>query len=162
MNSKLTNLLWHRLDGSPLKVYLFDTLLSDISKTNSNLSFYIGADSQYAYNKVIYSVVLVMLKKGRGGRGYYNRIITQGKITTKQRLFQETYFAVKLATEINPLLETIGHAIKEIHTDLNPDPNYISSTMISQCLGYINGMGFVGRTKPDSWAASSVADLKSR
>ena len=103
-----------------------------------------------------------MLKKGKGGRGYYNRIITQGKITTKQRLFQETYFAVKLATEINPLLETIGHTIKEIPTDLTPDPNYISSTMISHCLGYIHGMGFVGRTKPDSWAASSVADLKSR
>ena len=75
---------------------------------------------------------------------------------------QETYYAVKLATEINPILEKIGFHIEEIHTDLNPDKNYISSTMIGQCLGYINGMGFIGKTKPDSWAASSVADLKSR
>ena len=77
-------------------------------------------------------------------------------------MFQETYYAVKLATEINPLLESIGYKIEEIHTDLNPDPNYISSTMINQCLGYIKGMGFKGMTKPNSWAASSVADLKSK
>ena len=85
-----------------------------------------------------------------------------GKVTTQQRLFQETYYAVDLATKINPLLESIGHNIKEIHTDLNPDPNYISSTMINQCLGYIHGMGFKGTTKPNSWAASSVADSKSK
>ena len=162
METKLNTLPWYRLDGTKLENPLFDTLLSDISKIDDNIKFYIGADSQYAYKKTVYSVVLVMLKEGKGGRGYYHRIITKTKETTKQRLFQETYYAVKLAVEINPLLESIGKKIAEIHTDLNPDPNYLSSTMINQCLGYISGMGFIGKTKPDSWAASSVADLKSR
>ena len=59
-------------------------------------------------------------------------------------------------------MESLGHRIEEIHTDLNPNKNYISSTMIQQCLGFIKGMGFKGTTKPDSWAASSVADIKTK
>jgi len=154
--------MWHRLNGVQLIKPLEDTILEDVSKTQSSLSFYIGADSHYSHKKVVYSIVLVMLKKGRGGIGYYSRKIEKGFITTQQRLFQETYYAVELAVRINPLLESIGYKVKEIHTDLNPDPNYLSSTMINQCLGYIKGMGFKGITKPDSWAASSVADVKSK
>ena len=154
--------MWYRLNGNQLNKTLEDTVLEDVTKTDLPLKFYIGADSQYAYKKVVYSVVLVMLKEGQGGIGYYRRIFDKGVITTQQRLFQETYYAVDLAVKINPLLESIGRKIEEIHTDLNPDPNYLSSTMINQCLGYIKGMGFKGITKPNSWAASSVADLKSR
>ena len=154
--------MWRRLNGSQLDLSLEETLLTDISKISENLKFYIGSDSHYSNNKVVYSIVLVLLKKGKGGLGFYNRIHEKGKITTQQRLFQETYFSVELATKINPVLEKIGFKIEEIHTDLNPNPNYISSTMINQCLGYIKGMGFKGTTKPNSWAASSVADLKSK
>ena len=154
--------MWYRLNGNQLNKTLEDIVLEDVSKTEASLKFYIGADSHYAYKKVVYSVVLVMLKKGQGGIGYYKRIFEKGVMTTQQRLFQETYYAVDLAVQINPLLESIGYKIEEIHTDLNPDPNYLSSTMINQCLGYIKGMGFKGITKPNSWAASSVADLKSR
>jgi len=154
--------MWYRLNGNQLHKTLEDTILEDITKTESPLKFYIGADSQYAYKTIVYSVVLVMLKQGQGGIGYYKRISDKGIMTTQQRLFQETYYAVDLAVKINPVLESTGHKIEEIHADLNPDPNYLSSIMINQCLGYIRGMGFKGITKPNSWAASSVADLKSR
>ena len=154
--------MWHRLNGAKLSKTLEDTILEDVANADSPLNFYIGADSNYSHKKIVYSIVLVMLKKGRGGRGYYSRNIQTGFITTKQRLFQETFYAVELAVRINPLLESIGHEVKEIHTDLNPDPNYLSSIMINQCLGYITGMGFKGITKPNSWAASSVADVKSK
>ena len=86
MNDDLNIKKWYRLDGNYLNNPLFDTLLSDISKTEEKLKFYIGADSHYSYNKVIYSVVLVMLKEGRGGRGYYCRMIDNGKTTTRNIL----------------------------------------------------------------------------
>lgn len=153
---------WYRLNGNQLDFSLEETILSDISKTSKDLKFYIGSDSHTANKKTIFSVVLVILKKGKGGIGYYKRILENNSFTTHQRLFQETYYAVELATKINPLLESIGYKIEEIHTDLNPNPNFMSSSMINQCLGYIKGMGFIGKTKPNSWAASSVADLKSK
>ena len=82
--------MWHRLSGAQLKLTLEETLLADISKISEKLKFYIGSDSHYSNNKVVYSVVLVLLKEGRGGLGYYKRIHDKGKITTPQRLFQET------------------------------------------------------------------------
>ena len=154
--------LWKRLSGQPLDKSLEETLFIDIPIFDDKLKFYIGSDSHSVNNKTIFSVVLVVLNKGKGGFGYYKRIFDNNIITTKQKLFQETYYAVELAIKINPYLESIGYKIEEIHTDLNPNPNFLSSSMINQCLGYIKGMGFVGRTKPNSWAASSVADLKSK
>ena len=105
--------MWHRLSGAQLKLTLEETLLADISKISEKLKFYIGSDSHYSKNKVVYSVALVILKEGKGGIGYYKRIYDEGKITTPQRLFQETYYAVELATKINPLLEKIGFKIEE-------------------------------------------------
>ncbi len=155
--------MWKRLSGIEITDTLEQTLLSDISNSSeTNLKFYIGCDSQFRRGKVVYGVVLVVLREGKGGSGYYQRIHKRGRITTQQRLFQETYYAVKLATRINPLLESIGYNIKEIHTDLNPNPDYPSYQMIQQCLGFIKGMGFEGKVKPDSWAASSVADIKTK
>tara|TARA_Y100001963_G_scaffold21067_2_gene27070 strand:+ start:1977 stop:2459 length:483 start_codon:yes stop_codon:yes gene_type:complete len=156
-------IMWKRLSGTTILDTLEDTILSDISKLEQDdLKFYIGCDSQFRRGKVVYGVVLVILREGKGGSGYFNRIHKRGRITTQQRLFQETYYAVKLATRINPLLESIGYKVEEIHTDLNPNKNYVSSTMIQQCLGFIKGMGFEGKTKPNSWAASSVADIKTK
>tara|TARA_B100000131_G_scaffold294920_1_gene311458 strand:+ start:139 stop:606 length:468 start_codon:yes stop_codon:yes gene_type:complete len=155
--------MWKRLSGKSISYTLEDTLLSDITNlTEDNLKFYIGCDSQFRRGKVVYGVVLVVLREGKGGSGYYQRIHKRGRITTQQRLFQETYYAVKLATRINPLLESIGYKIEEIHTDLNPNPEYPSYQMIQQCLGFIKGMGFEGKVKPDSWAATSVADIKTK
>ena len=52
---------WHRLNGKPLKLTLKETLLKDISNSTSNLKFYIGSDSHCYDNKIVYSIVLVML-----------------------------------------------------------------------------------------------------
>ena len=100
-----------------------------------------------------------MIKKGKGGRGYYkNTIPLETNLSLQQRLFMETFKSVKVALWLNPLLESIGYKVNEIHTDLNPNPNYASYEMVHTCLGYIRGMGFEGKVNPDSWAASSVAD----
>ena len=74
----------------------------------------------------------------------------------------ETFKAVKDALWLNPLLESIGYKVNEIHTDLNPNPKHPSYEMVHTCLGYIKGMGFEGKAKPHSWAASSVADYKTK
>ena len=103
-----------------------------------------------------------MNTEGKGARGYYTTIIKKGRISRQQRLFKETYYSVKYALKFNPILESIGYNISEIHTDLNPNTNYLSSDMITSCIGYIRGMGFVGKTNPESWASYGVADIKTK
>lgn len=150
---------WKRFTGEQI-VDLEQTLLTDIAnRSEESLAFYMGGDSMKRQGHVTYTVVLVMLMVGHGGIGYYKRIYDNiPKISRQQRLFRETYETVQDALWINPILETIGHQIKEIHTDLNPDPKMGSHNMIKQSIGYIQGMGFVGKTKPESWVAYEVCD----
>ena len=153
--------LWYRLNNEP--VYdIEEVLLHDIGASKyDEMKFVVGGDSQMASNSVKYCVVLVCTT-GHGGRGYYKVIHKRGRVSRQQRLFKETYYSVKYALQFNPILESVGYHISEIHTDLNPNPKYKSSDMIQSCIGYIRGMGFVGRTKPDSWASYGVADIKTK
>ena len=143
---------------------LGNIILSDIANSDTgDLEFYIGGDSHWNNSKVKFTVAIIMIKKGKGGRGYYkNTIPLETSLSLQQRLFMETFKAVKVALWLNPLLESIGYKVNEIHTDLNPNPDYPSYEMVYTCLGYIKGMGFEGKAKPHSWAASSVADYKTK
>jgi len=154
---------WKRFNGEDIGD-LSETILSDITTADTDdLEFYIGGDSQSSMNKVKFTVAIIMVKKGKGGRGYYKNVVSpQSTMTLQQRLFMETFKAVKVALWLNPILESIGYKVNEIHTDLNPNPNYPSYEMVHTCLGYIKGMGFEGKAKPHSWAASSVADYKTK
>ena len=152
--------MWKRFDNQVID-NLEETILTDIANVSTDdLSFIIGADSQWAKGKVTYTVAIIMLMNGKGGRGYHKTIVTPGRksVSIKQRLFTETYQAVETAIWLNPILETIGYEVDEIHADLNPNPKYPSAQMVQTCIGYIKGMGFEGKVKPDSWAASCSAD----
>ena len=156
--------MWHRFYGENIND-LEETLLTDISEAPTDeLEFIVGADSQWSKGKVTYTVVIVMLLNGKGARGYYKKQITDRNhhVSMRQRLFTETYQAVEVAMWLNPILESIGYEVKEVHTDLNPSPNYPSYEMVQQCLGYIKGMGFEGKLKPDAWAANTVADYRTK
>ena len=154
---------WKRFNGKDIED-LGNTILSDIASSDTeDLEFYIGGDSQSSLNNVKFTVAIIVIKKGKGGRGYYKSTVPlETNLSLQQRLFMETFKAVKVALWLNPLLESIGYKVNEIHTDLNPNPNYASYEMVHTCLGYIRGMGFEGKAKPDSWAASSVADYKTK
>jgi len=155
---------WHRFNNEEINV-LQETILTDISNApTGDLEFIVGADSQWSKGRVTYTVAVIMLMNGKGGRGYYKKQITDRNhyVSLQQRLFTETYQAVEVAVWLNPILESIGYEVKEIHADLNPNPMYKSSEVVQSCLGYIKGMGFNGKIKPHSWAASTVSDYKTK
>lgn len=156
--------MWKRFTGEQIED-LETTLLTDISNTRDehNLSFYIGGDSMKRYVITTYTIVFVMLMEGHGGRGYYKNIKIKDKyVSRQQRLFKETYDSVKAALFINPILESVDYNIKEIHLDINSDPKFGSYEMINQCLGYVQGMGFNGILKPNSWVSMECADRMSK
>jgi len=154
--------MWKRISGEYIPD-LEETLLRDISRTDTNdLKFYVGADSQISNGRTRYTVVLVVRKANKGAQGYYSSTATELHCSRNQRLFQETYMAVELAIRINPLLEQIGFKIDEVHSDLSPHPKNLSNQVVQTCLGYIQGFGFKGKIKPESWASYCVADLKTK
>jgi hypothetical protein len=46
----------------------------------------------------------------------------------------------------------------EIHADINPDPKHESNKALQQAVGYILGMGYEFKVKPESYCASHCAD----
>jgi len=50
----------------------------------------------------------------------------------------------------------------EIHLDVNSKKGNVSYTLADQLSGYAKSAGFECKVKPDSWAASGVADCHTR
>ena len=74
-----------------------------------------------------------------------------------QRMLKEVSTSINIGYEIWPLLDLYGIKL-EIHADINPDPRYESNISMGEALGYITGMGWESKIKPDAYAASSGAD----
>jgi hypothetical protein len=46
----------------------------------------------------------------------------------------------------------------EVHADINTDPNFKSHDSLKEAMGYIRGMGFTFKAKPDAFASSYCAN----
>ena len=165
---------WKRNDkviDEPILEYLEKVIEEELDKGYS-LRVSIGTDSQKA-EKGTYKFATVILIKtsedlggvivGRGGliisSTYYHGFKQTNKELVNERMVFEVGKSVEVAYELAPLLDLYEIPL-EIHADINPDPNHESNKALQQAVGYILGMGYEFKVKPDAWAASSAADKK--
>lgn len=72
------------------------------------------------------------------------------------RMMQETY---KIADITIQLMDVLVDRDFEVHLDINAKPEHGSNCALSSAVGYVWGtVGIEPVVKPDSWAASTVAD----
>ena len=125
---------------------------------NPTHSLYIGSDSQNIGNFSVYGIVIVFHKNNKGGHVLYTkrsipRIHERDKYT---RLLKEAEYSIELADYL------VANGIQKptfIDLDLNPDPKYASNQVLRAAVGWVEGMGYKVRIKPNSLVASYVADL---
>ena len=79
------------------------------------------------------------------------------KMTIRERMIHEVGKSVEIAYSLCDLLDKYDVAL-EVHADINTDPHFKSNTALRDAMGYILGMGFVFKAKPDAFASSSCAD----
>jgi predicted RNase H-related nuclease YkuK (DUF458 family) len=126
-------------------------------------SMVIGTDSQArrlnGKSEIDFVTAIVIYRKGKGAK-YFWRKIRQVKIPVlRDKIYTETLMSLELAQKIVPRIRAKISPAKydlEIHIDvgsLGP-----TREMIKEVVGMVNGNGFVAKTKPESWGASSVAD----
>lgn len=129
-------------------------------------SFYrlvIGTDSQGRrvgdHMECNYVTAIVIHRTGKGAKYFWQRDLVKGKIILRDKIYSETQRSLETAQELVPSIRKIISPAKydlEIHIDvgsLGP-----TREMIKEVVGMVAGNGFVAKTKPESWAASSVAD----
>jgi len=131
------------------------------------LSFYqlvIGTDSQVhrinGHSEINFVTAVVVHRQGHGGRYFWRKekVLTKNPVL-RERIYTETVMSLEVAQRIVPDLRKAVSPAKydlEIHIDvgaLGP-----TREMIKEVVGMVSGNGFVAKTKPESWGASSVAD----
>lgn len=133
------------------------------SDPKSFYSIVIGSDSQIKHNNGIkecdFVTAIIVHRKGFGARYFWNKDKVKKAPVLRDKIYTETLRSLATAEEIVPVLRQYIDESKydfEIHIDVGP--NGKTRDMIKEVVGMVNGNGYVAKTKPESWGASSVAD----
>ncbi len=121
------------------------------------LKICIGSDSQVRGDHIEFATVIVFLRKGKGGFMYINNESYVGTMSLKERMISEVSKSVAIAYELCDTLD-FYHVELEVHADINTDPSFKSNIALREAMGYIMGMGYTFKAKPDAFASSSCAD----
>ncbi|MBN9382964.1 MAG: hypothetical protein J0H74_19515 [Chitinophagaceae bacterium] len=151
---------WRRLDGSPVKKDIADEIRSALvreKEAGHELKVCIGTDSQVKGAETAFATVIVFLRKGKGGFMYINTEISRQKMSVKERMLKEVARSIEVAYPLSRLFTLYGVDM-EVHADINTNPAFKSNDALKEAMGYILGMGFSFRAKPEAFASSSCAN----
>lgn len=151
---------WRRFNGKPIKDPISNVVEETILREKAlgnRLKVCIGTDSQVKSSVVEYASVIVFLREKKGGFMYISNEKVHQSMTLKERMISEVARSVEIAYSLCDLLDKY-HIELEVHADINTDPAFKSHSALKDAMGYILGMGFVFKSKPDAFASSSCAD----
>jgi len=151
---------WRRLDGRridlPIKDAVEETILRE-KEAGHRLKVCIGSDSQVRGGIIEFATVIVFLREKKGGFMYISNSKEKAPMGLRERMILEVAKSVEIAYSLCDLLDK--HKVElEVHADINTDPHFQSNTALKEAMGYILGMGFVFKAKPNAFASSSCAD----
>jgi len=151
---------WRTLNGNHIELPILEkverTIIAEHEKGNK-LKVCIGTDSQVRGDVIEYATVIVFLREKKGGFMYISNSKAENRISIKERMISEVAKSIEVAYSLCDLLDLYEVAL-EVHADINTDPVFKSNTALKEAMGYILGMGFVFKAKPDAFASSSCAD----
>lgn len=135
---------------------------------DTHFQIVIGTDSQNFHDTKMVSVIAVY-KEQHGGIFFYN-IDRMDRITNvKQKLNTETSKSLEIAMIIAEILESdikytdmLKNTMLTIHVDAGWSDKGKTKELIPSLVGWIKACGFEAKCKPDSFAASSIADKISK
>lgn len=139
-------------------IYIIKKFISKSPNSVYNIS--VGTDSQnFEDTKTV--MVVAIHRVGSGGIFFYD-VKRVKKITNiAQKLFFETSMSLDIATKLSEMLQEEGIDFGiSIHVDAGN--NGKTSKLIPEIVGWIKSCGFDCETKPNSYAASSIADKYSK
>ena len=146
----------------------------ELTKVAKEISSYINQDSQRKYRLIVgtdsngdkradFVTAIIVCRVGRGGRYFWKK--TNGNKTfhtIRDRIYQEVTLSLQTAQDI------LGKLESSLKPDQQPDYDFQihidvgqkgpTREMIKEVVGMVRGNGFKAKIKPESFAASSVAD----
>jgi hypothetical protein len=117
----------------------------------------VGTDSEYFDHKVDFVSVIVVHRVGHGARYFWRRQVVQTKFGLHERLWQEALLSLKIGQELLKILTSKKLNFRfELHLDLGTIGK--SSSSVKEIINLVRSYGFDVKIKPESYAASKIAD----
>lgn len=135
-------------------------------KPGKSYEVIVGCDSS-AVAEPTFPVAIVVLRKGAGGRFFLKRVKYPNSrkfYNIHDRILEEVLLSCQLALWLRENFENVvqdqdvnlHYKLEYIHADVGQ--NGVTKDMVKEVTGLIRGNGFEPKIKPESFAASSVAD----
>lgn len=88
---------------------------------------------------------------------YMSNDRTSQPYSIKERMLVEVARSIEIAYELCDLFNKY-EVDMEVHADINTNPQFKSNEALREAMGYILGMGYAFKAKPDAFASSCCAD----
>ena len=153
-------MLWRKFNGEVLNEPIYLAVERAIRRETAagyKLKVCIGTDSQVKGQETEYATVSVFLREGHGGFMFIHNERTRQQISIKERMLLEVAKSIEIAYELCNLFN-VYNVDMEVHADINTNPNFKSNAALREAMGYILGMGFAFKAKPEAFASSSCAN----
>lgn len=153
-------MLWRKFNGESLNLPIKEAVeitIKNETLAGNKLKVCIGTDSQVKGQETEFATVIVFLREGHGGFMYINNDKTRQKYSIKERMLVEVAKSIEIAYELCHLF-TQYDVDMEVHADINTNPQFKSNDALREAMGYILGMGFAFKAKPEAFASSSCAN----
>ena len=153
-------MIWRKFNGDTIELPIKDAVEQVIIKESdagNNLKVCIGTDSQVKGKITEFATVIVFLREGRGGFMFLHNDSTTHQYSIKERMLVEVAKSIEIAYELCDLF-TLYNVDMEVHADINTNPQFKSNEALREAMGYILGMGFAFKAKPEAFASSCCAN----
>ena len=151
---------WRRFNGETIHLPIKDAVEEAIKKEHdkgAHLKVCVGTDSQVKGDETEFATVIVFLREHNGGFMFIHNEKTKQRFNIKERMLVEVAKSIEVAYELCNLF--IQYDVDmEVHADINTNPHFKSNDALREAMGYIMGMGFAFKAKPEAFASSCCAD----
>ncbi|HLO37377.1 MAG TPA: ribonuclease H-like YkuK family protein [Lacibacter sp.] len=151
---------WRKLNGEKIRRPIEDEVRAVLVREKEmghEVKVCIGTDSQVKGKETEFGTVIVFIRKGKGGFMYIHNETTKQKMSIKHRMLTEVAMSIDVAYGLCRLF-TLYDVDMEVHADINTNPSFKSNDALKEAMGYIMGMGFAFKAKPEAFASSSCAN----
>jgi len=118
----------------------------------------IGTDSQTRESETLFVTAIIVQRVGKGAIFYYTKYRHRPIQDLRYRIYRETEYSLN-CVEMLKKKGFFGFAVNipmEIHLDVGQQGE--TRKLIQEVVGWVTAVGYTAKIKPESFAASAVAD----
>ena len=157
---------WHKADGEHIFWQDICNSIAEMVRNGADHQIVIGSDSQPNWNKSVFVVALCVISDfpGMERRYFYAKSKYNSHMNFHQRILEEANLSIKTACSLREHCSIIESANGQIHLDVSSDQTRNKTSKISSSLiSMVKAYDFQDvKIKPNSWAASCIADRHSK